>query len=141
MTKNSYNHPNKLINQCSSSSCNPSNSYKDFFVNFSNKTKLDIIVALRNKSLCVNEIAEKIGQEQSKVSHSLNKLARCKILDVKQDGKKRVYSLNTKTVLPIMQIVEQHVHKYCAKNCPLECIKKHDKKIDNYSCFVSCPKG
>ena len=123
MTQNSYNYQHKLIKQCSSSSCSPSNSYKDFFVNFSNKTKLDIIVALRNNPLCVNEIAEKIGQEQSKVSHNLNKLTKCKILDVKQDGKKRVYSLNKETVMPIIQIVEKHVHKYCAKNCPIKCVK------------------
>jgi DNA-binding transcriptional ArsR family regulator len=98
-------------------------SYKDFFVNFANKTKMDIIAALRKRPLCVNEIAEKISEEQSKVSHSLKKLTKCKILIVRQEGKKRVYSLNHETVLPILEIVEGHVHKYCAKNCPIKCVK------------------
>ncbi|MBT4824265.1 winged helix-turn-helix transcriptional regulator [Candidatus Woesearchaeota archaeon] len=101
--------------------CMAASSYKDFFVNFANKTKMDIVAVLRKKPLCVNEIVEAIGEEQSKVSHSLKKLTKCKILEVKQEGKKRVYSLNHKTVLPILQIVEKHVHTYCAKDCPLKC--------------------
>ena len=103
-------------------SCMAASSYKDFFVNFANKTKMDIIAALRQGPLCVGEIAEAIGEEQSKVSHSLKKLTQCKILEVKQEGKKRVYSLNHDTVLPILQIVEKHVHQYCAKECPLKCV-------------------
>ncbi|MBT4541234.1 winged helix-turn-helix transcriptional regulator [Candidatus Woesearchaeota archaeon] len=103
-------------------SCMAASSYKDFFVNFANKTKMDIIAALRKKPLCVGEIAEAINEEQSKVSHSLKKLTQCKILEVKQEGKKRVYTLNHDTVLPILQIVEKHVHQYCAKNCPLKCL-------------------
>ena len=102
--------------------CIQSNSYKDFFVNFANETKLNIIVTLRNKPLCVNEIAEKIGEEQSKVSHNLRKLTKCKILEMKKEGKKRVYSLNHDTVLPILRIVEEHVKLNCSKYCLKKCI-------------------
>ncbi|MFH1440180.1 MAG: metalloregulator ArsR/SmtB family transcription factor [Candidatus Woesearchaeota archaeon] len=102
-------------------SCVQANSYKDFFVNFANKTKLDIIVTLRDKPLCVNEIAEKLGEEQSKVSHNLSKLTRCRILVMNKEGKKRVYSLNHDTVLPILKIVEQHVKENCAKYCFKKC--------------------
>jgi len=101
-------------------------NYKDFFVNFANKTKLDIIVALRNGPLSVNKIAEKLGEEQSKISHSLKKLTQCRILEVEQKGKQRIYSLNRKTVLPILKIVEQHVSEFCAK-CPKRI--EHMKKV------------
>lgn len=90
-------------------------SYKYFFVNFANKTKLDIIVALRNGPLCVNDIVKELGEEQSKVSHNLKKLTNCHILVVEKKGKQRIYSLNHSTVLPILKIVEEHIHENCIK--------------------------
>ncbi|MBI4453577.1 winged helix-turn-helix transcriptional regulator [Candidatus Woesearchaeota archaeon] len=91
------------------------NSYKDFFMNFANKTKLDIIVALRKCPLCVNDIVNELGEEQSKVSHNLKKLTKCHILVVEKKGKQRIYSLNHSTVLPILKIVEEHIHENCVK--------------------------
>lgn len=92
-------------------------SYDNFFINFSNKTKLDIILALRKKPLCVSEISKKLRCEQSKISHSLKKLASCHVLNVKKNGRERIYSLNKETVLPILRLVEKHVKKNCAGGC------------------------
>ncbi|MBN1376976.1 winged helix-turn-helix transcriptional regulator [Candidatus Woesearchaeota archaeon] len=94
-------------------------SYHNFFMNFANKTKLDIILALKEKPLSVNEISEKINEEQSKVSHNLKALKTCHILDMERKGKKRIYSLNKETALAILNIVEKHVKK----NCPFRCEK------------------
>ncbi|MBU3941309.1 MAG: metalloregulator ArsR/SmtB family transcription factor [Nanoarchaeota archaeon] len=88
-------------------------SYNNFFMNFANKTKLNIILALENGPLSVNEITESIKGEQSKISHSLGKLLQCHILNVKQKGKQRIYSLNSETVVPILKIVKKHVKKNC----------------------------
>ena len=96
------------------------NSYETFFVNFANKTKLDIITSLINGPLSVNVIAKKINEEQSAVSHNLKKLSDCHILDVKKVGKERIYSLNKDTVIPILKLVEKHV----IKHCPGDCCKK-----------------
>jgi hypothetical protein len=41
----------------------------------------------------------------------------CKFLDVKQEGKQRIYSLNKDTIIPILTLVEKHVEKYCEKIC------------------------
>ena len=95
-------------------------SYKTFFVNFANNTKLDIIMSLRNGSLNVNAIAKKVNEEQSTVSHNLRKLTDCHILNAKKEGKERVYSLNKNTVIPILKLFEKHV----IKNCPGSCCKK-----------------
>lgn len=95
-------------------------SYETFFVNFSNKSKLGIITALRCGPLNVSAIAKKINEEQSAVSHNLKKLTDCHILDVKKVGKERVYSLNKDTAIPILKLVEKHV----IKNCPGSCCKK-----------------
>ena len=94
-------------------SCIKEHSYNDFFMNFANKTKLDIIVALRNKPMSVNEIAEKLGQEQSKVSHNLKKLLMCRVLEVEQKGKQRIYSLNKKTILPMLNLIDKHKCEFC----------------------------
>ena len=48
-------------------------SYNNFFMNFASQSKFDIIMALRNGPLSVSEIAEKISEEQSAVSHNLKK--------------------------------------------------------------------
>ena len=94
-------------------------SYNNFFMNFANKTKLNIILALENKPLSVNEITKKIKGEQSRISHNLSKLLQCHILDVKQKGKQRIYSLNSETVIPILKIVKRHIKKNCVLGkCP-----------------------
>lgn len=93
------------------------NTYNNFFMNFSNRTKLAIILCLKEKPLSVNEIVERIGEEQSNTSHNLKQLTKCKILNVKQQGKKRIYSLNKKTALPLLELVEKHVGVNCAGNC------------------------
>jgi ArsR family transcriptional regulator, lead/cadmium/zinc/bismuth-responsive transcriptional repressor len=92
-------------------------SYDDFFSNFSNKTKLKIIMSLRRKAMSVNELVEILGEEQSKVSHNLRKMTRCNILAVKKEGKRRIYSLNKKTVMPMLGLVDQHVKNYCDGRC------------------------
>ena len=92
-------------------------SFDNFFMNFANKTKLDIIFLLSGGPLNVTEIAEKIGEEQSKISHNLKKLSACNILMVEQKGKQRIYSLNKETVLPMLELVEKHVKNYCTRDC------------------------
>ncbi len=92
-------------------------SYNDFFVNFANKSKFDIVMLLRYGPLNVKSIVEKVKEEQSAVSHNLKKLTDCHILEVKKVGKERIYSLNKDTVIPMLKIVEKHVEKYCPKIC------------------------
>jgi len=69
-------------------------------MNFANKTKLNIILALENRPLSVKEITEKIKAEQSRISHNLSKLLQCHM-----------------TVVPILKIVKKHVKKNCLKGC------------------------
>jgi len=82
-------------------------------MNFANKTKLRIILVLENGPLSVNEITDRVKSEQSRISHNLRKLLQCHILNVKQKGKQRIYSLNSETVVPILKIVKRHIKKNC----------------------------
>jgi DNA-binding transcriptional ArsR family regulator len=90
-------------------------TYNNFFMNFASRSKFNIIIALRDGPLSVMEIVEKVGEEQSAVSHNLIKLNACRILNVKQSGKQRIYSLNKETAIPMLRIVEKHVKKHCLR--------------------------
>jgi DNA-binding transcriptional ArsR family regulator len=92
-------------------------AYHHFFMNLANSTKIAIIDALKESSLSVNEITQRTGEEQSKVSHNLKTLCACNILTVEQQGKQRIYSLNKETILPILKLVDQHVKKNCKGLC------------------------
>ena len=65
----------------------------------------------------VNDICKSIKEEQSKVSHNLRKLKECNFLYVTKEGKQRIYSLNKDTIMPILEMVNKHVHKYCGEEC------------------------
>ena len=93
------------------------NSYDNFFMNFATKSKFDIIMALRGGPLSVTEIARKVGDEQSAVSHNLLKMSGCHILNVRKAGKQRIYSLNEETVMPLLSLVESHVKRCCLRGC------------------------
>ena len=84
-----------------------------FFETLGTRLKIDIILRLKEKSLSVNELSKKLNQERSKVSHALRSLLECGFVKVKKKGRKRVYSLNTDTIIPLLNIVEKHVKKYC----------------------------
>ncbi|HIH55550.1 TPA: winged helix-turn-helix transcriptional regulator [Candidatus Woesearchaeota archaeon] len=90
-------------------------SYNDFFQTLANPTNQSIIQELLKRPMNVTQLTEKTKLEQSHISHSLKKLYECKIVDVKRDGKQRIYSLNKDTIIPIIEIVDKHAKKMCPK--------------------------
>ena len=97
------------------------NSYHVFFTNLANPLKIGIILCLREKARSVGEVSKELKVEQSKVSHALASLKDCKIVDVKQHGKQRIYSLNKKTVVPMLNLIDKHANTYCDCEC---CVNK-----------------
>jgi len=95
------------------------NAYHVFFRNLSNATRILIITELKEKPMSVNELAEKINVEQSKLSHALANLKSCNLVESKQSGKKRIYFLNKKTILPILKIIDKHKKNFCS-GCELK---------------------
>ena len=96
------------------------NSYDSFFENFSNKTRIKIIETLLERPKSVSDICKDIKEEQSKVSHNLKILLECHFLDFSRHGKKRIYSINKDTLKPLLNLVDNHVKKYCCKECKNE---------------------
>ena len=88
-----------------------------FFETISTKTRMEILCLLRERAKSVSEICKALGEEQSKISHNLKRLIDCHVLEVNKKGKKRIYSLNKDTIIPILDLVEKHVKKYCGEVC------------------------
>ena len=88
-------------------------AYAVFFKNLANGVKIDIISSIKEKPKSVNELVEELGVEQSKISHALANLRFCNLVNTKQKGKLRIYSLNKKTILPILKIIDKHRQTSC----------------------------
>lgn len=95
-------------------------TYCMFFMKLSNPLRMNIILCLREKEKNVSEITNELGVEQSKISHALSVLKNCNIVKVKQEGKQRVYYLNKDTILPMLELIDNHSNKYCRGNCYLK---------------------
>lgn len=87
-------------------------SYKLFFKAFSNKTRFEIIKLLRKGPQCVTEISQELGFEQSRVSHNLKCLEACGFVNVKWEGKNKIYSLDKEHILPILDNIDRHIKRY-----------------------------
>jgi len=75
-------------------------------------------LSLKEKEKSVSELCDELKVEQSKVSHALSCLKGCKIVNSKQKGKQRIYSLNKKTIVPMLKILDKHSMDFCGKeNC------------------------
>ncbi|SRR3989338_3631290 len=90
------------------------------FETLSNELRIHIIEQLEKKAMSVNEIADTLNSERSRISHSLGILRGCNIVDVKKHGKKMIYSLKDKTYLnaaksgnSIFAIINEHIDNYC----------------------------
>ena len=101
------------------------NSYNIFFSNLANPLKIGIVLSLREKEKNVTELMKDLVVEQSKISHALQSLKNCNIVNMKQRGKERVYSLNEDTIVPMLELIDKHASIHCQnKSCMKECDKK-----------------
>lgn len=92
-----------------------SNNYHMFFRNLANPVKISIISKLKEQAFSVGDLSKDLDIEQSKISHALASLNHCNIVQSKQEGKKRIYSLNKKTILPLLKLVDKHKCGFCEK--------------------------
>jgi DNA-binding transcriptional ArsR family regulator len=93
-------------------------TYHVFFRNLANPLKIKIISVLKDKESSVSDLTYELKVEQSKISHALALLKKCNIVDVKKNGKERIYSLNKKTIIPLLNMIDQHSKSFCkCKEC------------------------
>ncbi|MAE42816.1 hypothetical protein CMO93_03520 [Candidatus Woesearchaeota archaeon] len=90
-------------------------AYKIFFGTLNNKNRLKIINLLRKGTKCVHDISAELKFNQTTVSHNLKRLLHCGFVFVENKGKHRYYSLNKKTIKPLMGLIDRHMHHFCEK--------------------------
>ena len=85
--------------------------YREFFGALSNQTRFSIVRLLRERPHFVNEMAESLGIEQSRISHNLACLLNCGFVEWEWNGKNKVYRLNP-DLQPVLDGIEKHLAKY-----------------------------
>ncbi len=90
-------------------------AYQLFFGTLANETRLTLINTLRQKPLNVTQICENTGFEQSLVSHHLKMLEYHGMVFKKEQGKFRYYTVNEKTIKPLLEFIDAHMKEYCCK--------------------------
>jgi len=88
-------------------------AYKIFFGTLVSKSRLRIINLLRKGKKNVSEIIDNLNMDQTAVSHDLARLRKCGFIISEIYGKYHYYSLNEKTITPLIEIIEKHMSKYC----------------------------
>ena len=89
--------------------------YVRFFTTLCNRTRMEIVFSLRARDLNVSKLTRMLGYDQSTISNNLRVLKNCGFVDVLPKGKERVYSLNKKTIEPLLKLVDKHTEECCSK--------------------------
>jgi DNA-binding transcriptional ArsR family regulator len=93
-------------------------SFDDFFNVLGNKQRVNIVRYLdREGPKSVSAISQDLKMEQSAVSHNMSRLLLCHFVNVKREGKERIYAVNEDTIRPLLALIDKHVRTYCVKGC------------------------
>ena len=84
-----------------------------------NESRLQAVLALKDKPLTQQELQEVTSLEQSALSHSLKQLETCGVVQATKRGKYKQYSLNHDFVDPLWDLINQHAnnHPELQKRC------------------------
>jgi|SRR3989344_7005823 len=88
-------------------------AYKIFFGTLVSESRLKIINLLRKGEKSVSEIVRELKLPQPTVSHDLARLKKCGFVKVEIAKNFRYYSLNEKTIDPLMSLIDYHMAEYC----------------------------
>ncbi|MCH7850360.1 MAG: helix-turn-helix transcriptional regulator [Nanoarchaeota archaeon] len=94
-------------------------SYDRFLTTLKNQVRFTIVQALISKPKNVSQLTSELNIHQTTVSHGLRRLLDCGFVFVERNGKERIYSVNRKTIKPLIELMENHVNTYCKR-----CFKK-----------------
>ena len=82
---------------------------ESLFQLFSDDNRLKIMLALRERELCVCDISALVGMTMSAVSHQLKSLREAKLVKPRRDGKTVYYSLADEHVVSIINVGMEHL--------------------------------
>jgi ArsR family transcriptional regulator len=83
----------------------------ELFKVFGDSTRIRILTVLFEEEMCVCDIAEVLGMNQSAVSHQLRVLKTAKLIKNRKDGKQVFYSLADDHVRTILAMGLEHIEE------------------------------
>ena len=83
----------------------------DLFKVFGDSTRIRILYALMEGSLCVTDLASALEMNQSAVSHQLKILKQSKLVKSTRAGKTILYELADEHVKSILEIGREHIEE------------------------------
>lgn len=83
----------------------------ELFKVFGDSTRIRILTVLFEEEMCVCDIAEALGMNQSAVSHQLRVLKTAKLIKNRKDGKQVFYSLADDHVRTILAMGLEHIEE------------------------------
>ncbi len=82
----------------------------EFFKILGDPTRLQILLLIdNNTTMCVNDIAERLGMTKSAVSHQLALLRQARLISSKKEGKEVYYSLEDDHIKTVVETAFEHV--------------------------------
>jgi ArsR family transcriptional regulator len=87
--------------------------YTLFFQALANEPRMRVLQLLQEEGdMSVSQICNELGLEQTHASHALKCLTFCGLVNVIRQSKSRIYSVNDKTVVPLLKLVDNHLAKF-----------------------------
>ena len=88
------------------------------FETFANELRMKIMKELLKKPMHVEELTAAVGVERSRVSHSLQMLRTCNLVETKKEGKRMIYMAKEHTFFHnkgtgILAIIDNHIDHHC----------------------------
>jgi len=83
----------------------------ELFKVFGDSTRIRILFALFKEELCVCDLAEVLGMNQSAISHQLKILKNAKLVRNRREGKQMFYSLADDHVSTIIAMGLEHIEE------------------------------
>lgn len=84
----------------------------DFFAIIGDETRIRMLFALKENSLCVCDLANVLSMTKSSISHQLNKLKSSGVVKCERNGKQVFYSLDDEHIIGLFDIAIKHTeHK------------------------------
>ena len=117
-----------MTTQSCSAHASTARLYREFFRALSNQTRFSIVQLLRSKPHYVNEMADKLGIEQSRISHNLACLLNCGFVEWEWNGKTKVYRLNP-DLQPVLAGIEKHLAKYAPALDSCQTLEKESQPV------------
>lgn len=81
----------------------------DLFKLFGDSTRIKILYALYSSEMCVCDLADLLGMNQSAVSHQLKTLKQAKLVKFRREGKSVFYSLDDDHIVKIINQGMAHI--------------------------------